>query len=137
MKICVSSSGKTLDSAIDPRFGRCQVFMFVDTETMSYEAVDNPAMSAGGGAGTQAAQLVAGRGVQAVVTGNVGPNAFSALDAAGVQIYAGVSGTVQQAAEQLSSGSLQPLSQASVGQHFGSGGGRGMGGGRGGGRGRF
>ena len=122
MKVCISSTGKDLSAPIDPRFGRAQLFLFVDTETMEYECVENPAMTAGGGAGTKAAQLVSDKGAQAVLTGNVGPNAFSALSAAGVKIYAGMTGTARQAVEQFKTGQVLPVSGPSVGAHSGMGG---------------
>jgi len=123
MKICVTSTGNDINADIDPRFGRCRVFLFVDTDTMECEAVENPAMMAGGGAGTQAAQLVANKGARAVLTGNAGPNAFSALNAAGIDIYVGLAGTAKDAVEKLKKGELKPISEASVGRHFGTGGG--------------
>ena len=122
MKVCISSTGKDLSAPIDPRFGRAQLFLFVDTETMEYECVENPAITAGGGAGTKAAQLVSDKGAQAVLTGNVGPNAFSALSAAGVSIYAGMTGTAQQAVEKFKTGQVLPVSGPSVGAHAGMGG---------------
>ena len=68
MRVVVSAQGADLDAEASPVFGRCPVFVFVDTETMATEAVENPALSAGGGAGIQAAQAVVERGVQAVLT---------------------------------------------------------------------
>jgi predicted Fe-Mo cluster-binding NifX family protein len=97
MKICISSTGNDLTSKIDPRFGRCQNFLFVDMDTLETEAVPNPAATAGGGAGTKAAQLVADKSVEAVITGNVGPNAYTALEAAGIKIYTGIKGTGREA----------------------------------------
>jgi len=119
MKVCVTSSGNDLASSIDPRFGRCRVFMFVDTDTMELEAVENPAATAGGGAGTQAAQLVSAKGASAVLTGNVGPNAYSALDAAGITIHIGVSGTVRDAVESFKKGELETTNKPSVDRHAG------------------
>lgn len=58
MKIVVTSNGRDLDAPVSPVFGRCPVYVFVDTDTMQSEAVDNPTMSAAGGAGIQAAQFV-------------------------------------------------------------------------------
>ena len=85
-KIAVSSTGDNLDAQVDPRFGRCAYFIFVDTDTLKYEAVQNPNVSAASGAGIQTAQLVANKEVEAVLTGNVGPNAFQTLQAAGIAL---------------------------------------------------
>jgi len=137
MKIAVSASSADLSSAIDPRFGRCPYFIFIDPETMKFEAVENPNVSAPGGAGIQSAQFVADKGAKAVLTGSCGPNAFQTLQAAGVEVIVGVTGSIQQAVEHYKSGQLQPISQANVPSHFGmgmgpgSGLGRGMGGGMG------
>ena len=132
MKICITSTGNDLSAPIDPRFGRCQIFLFVDTETMEFEAVSNPAATSGGGAGTQAAQLVADKGAATVLTGNVGPNAFTALDAAGIKTYTGLAGTALEAVNKLKKGQLLPVSKPTVDRHSGMGGRarRGMGGGR-------
>ena len=148
MKICVTSTGPSLDAPVDPRFGRCQYFVIVDSETLEYEAMQNPSVGASGGAGIQAAQTVAGKGVGAVVTGNLGPNATQTLAASGIEMVTGASGTVRDAVEQYKSGGLQQttrptvpeysgLGGAGAGAGAGMGGGRGMGGGggRGGGRG--
>ena len=120
MKICITSSGQSLDDAIDPRFGRCQYFLIVDTENMQCEAIQNPAISAGGGAGIQAAQLVANKGAEVILTGNVGPNAFNTLQAAGLKTIVGLSGiTVRQAVEGFKSGQYQHVSGPSVEAHYG------------------
>jgi len=162
MKIAVAASGNTLDAQVDPRFGRCAWFVIVDSDTMAFEAVENPGAMAGGGAGIQAAQLVASKGAQVVVAGNMGPNAHQALTAAGIQILPFAGGTVRQAVEAVKAGQLTAASGPTVPLHFGvggtgpaapvpgagpgsgsgggpgmgGGGGRGMGGGAGRGRGR-
>ena len=87
MKVGITSNGENLDSDIDQRFGRCKYFIIVDTETMDFEALSNENMMASGGAGIQAAQTIANKGVEAVITGNIGPNAFQTLAAAGIKIY--------------------------------------------------
>jgi predicted Fe-Mo cluster-binding NifX family protein len=95
---------------------------------MEFEAVPNPAMSQGGGAGIQAAQFVVNRGARAVLTGNLGPNAYDVLQAAGVPAYPVVEGTVRQAVEAYRAGSLQAMGTANVTAHAGMrGGGRGAG----------
>jgi len=121
MKIAVSSTGPDLSAQVDPRFGRCQYFIVVDSDSMEFEAISNPSISASGGAGIQAAQLVAGKGVEAVLTGNCGPNAFSTLQAAGIEIITGANGIVKDAIEQYKAGQLKPTTQPTVGAKFGTG----------------
>jgi predicted Fe-Mo cluster-binding NifX family protein len=130
MKIAISATGKDLDSQIDPRFGRCQYFIFLDPETMEFEAAENQGSAAMGGAGVQAAQLVAQKGVNALITGNLGPNAASALSASRIKVYLVPGGTVKEVAEAYKSGTLKEVSGSTVPSHFGMGGGRGMGRGR-------
>lgn len=125
MKICVSAVSGSLDAQINPRFGRCQYFVIVDTETMSFEALPNASQGAAHGAGIQAAQTVVGKGVQVVLTGNVGPNAFQALSSAGIKIVTNVFGTVREAVERYKRGELKETGAPTVGGHFGMGRGRG------------
>ena len=106
MKICVTSTGPSLDAPVDPRFGRCQYFMIVDSETLEYEAMQNPSVCISGGAGIQAAQNIAGIGISVVITGNLGPNAVQTLTAAGITMVTGASGTVRDAVEQYKSGGI-------------------------------
>ena len=122
MKIAVAASGNNLDAPVDPRFGRCAWFVIVDSETMAFEAVENPGVMAGGGAGIQAAQLVASRGAQAGVAGNMGPNAHQALTAAGIQVLPFAGGTVRQAVEAVKAGKLAAAGAPTVPLHFGTGG---------------
>jgi predicted Fe-Mo cluster-binding NifX family protein len=131
MKVAISATGKDLNCQMDPRFGRCQYFVFVDPETMEFEAFENEGLMASGGAGVQAAQLVAQKGANALITGNVGPNAASALSAAGIKVYLVPGGTIKEVAQAYKSGTLKETSGATVPSHFGMGGGRGKGGRRG------
>jgi predicted Fe-Mo cluster-binding NifX family protein len=124
VKIAVSSTGNTLDSVIDPRFGRCSKFLIVDTDTMETETVVNDSVTAAHGAGIGAAQNISSQGVKAVITGHVGPNAHMALSGAGVEIYTVQQGTVKEAVELLKRGELRKVSSPTVGGHFGQGRGR-------------
>lgn len=99
MKICVTSEGKTMDSPVDSRFGRCRHFIFFDTDTGGFEAQENSGLQFQGGAGIQAGQLAVSKGVTAVLTGNVGPNAYRVLSSAGISVFTGISGTVKDAVE--------------------------------------
>ena len=120
MKICITSQGDTLESQVDPRFGRCQYFIIADTEDMSFEAVVNPNIDSSGGAGIQSGQLISDKQVKAVLTGNVGPNAFDTLKAAGVSIITGVSGEVKKAVERFKNNEFPTTDGPSVASHFGS-----------------
>ncbi|MGB7001660.1 MAG: NifB/NifX family molybdenum-iron cluster-binding protein [Halobacteriota archaeon] len=143
MKICVTATAGDLNAQVDPRFGRCQYFVIVDSETMAFEAMANEAIAAPGGAGIQAAQTMVNKGVDVVISGNIGPNAFQVLSTAGVKIATGAYGTVQEATEMYKSGKLGETGASTVAAHAGMGAtapgggfGMGMGGGRGGGGGR-
>lgn len=118
MKICVTSRGNTLESALDPRFGRAAYFIIVDSENTSYDAIENKAAVAAGGAGITAAQTVVDKKVKAVITGNVGPNALNVLKAADIEIYQGISASVKENLEEFKKGNLKKLENA-VPSHFG------------------
>lgn len=119
MKICVTSSGNTLDALVDPRFGRAAYLTIVDSESMAFEAMPNAAAGAMGGAGIQAAQTLAKRGVYVLITGNVGPNAFQALKSAGVKIVVGANGTIREVIEKFKRGELKETGAPTVDGHFG------------------
>jgi len=135
MRIAISATGPTLDAEVDPRFGRCQYFIIVDPETMEFEALENSNAVAAGGAGISTGQMIAGKGVEVVLTGNCGPNAYQVLSAAGLQVITGVSGKIKDAIEEYKLGTFSAAQQPNVADHFGVSYGRGMGGGMGGGMG--
>ncbi|MBN2543694.1 NifB/NifX family molybdenum-iron cluster-binding protein [bacterium] len=138
MKICITSTGNNLDSLLDQRFGRCSYFIIYDVDTGEYEAVENSAVSEMHGAGIRAAQGVSQKGVKAIITGNIGPNASNVLSASGIDILAGIDGMVSDNVEQFKAGKLETLKGPNVPGHFGSGQGmQGGGMGSGMGRGRF
>ena len=119
MKIGITSTGEDLNAQIDPRFGRCRYFLIVDINSMSFKSISNESAIASGGAGIQAAQTVAKAGVKAVLTGNMGPNAFQTLSAVGIMVFTGANGTVKETIEKYKKGELEKIESASVGSHFG------------------
>ncbi|MBN1889906.1 MAG: NifB/NifX family molybdenum-iron cluster-binding protein [Thermoflexales bacterium] len=121
MKIIVTSSGADLDAATHSLFGRCPMYVFVDTDDLSFQAVENPAIAAPGGAGVQAAQFVLQQGARAVVTGNVGPNAYQVFESAGIPVYLHEGGTVREAVEAYRAGRLTAVGGASAAEHSGMG----------------
>ncbi|MBW2437363.1 MAG: NifB/NifX family molybdenum-iron cluster-binding protein [Deltaproteobacteria bacterium] len=140
MRIAISSSGENLNSQLDPRFGRCAYFLVIDPDEMSFEVFSNENFASGGGAGIQSAQFLASKGVDAVITGNCGPNAVQTLSAAGIELFVAQTGTVKKVIEKFKSGELISTREAAVDDHFGMAPGAGCGPrrgiGAGGGRGR-
>ena len=119
MKLAISAAGKTLDSPFDARFGRAAAFCIVDTETGDWEAFDNPALSASGGAGVQASQFVAKHAAQAVVSGAFGPNAYDTLAAAEIEMYLAPGNETHTAAEILETFKAGQLTKAEAATHAG------------------
>jgi len=119
MKVAITSQGQDLEGAVDPRFGRAKCFLVVDTDTGELAANDNSQnLNAMQGAGIQAGRNVAELGVEAVITGNVGPKAFATLQAAGVKVYVGATGSAREALEKFKAGELQCVSQPNVEGHW-------------------
>lgn len=119
MKLAISSDGESLRSAVDPRFGRAKFFLVVDTETHAVAAVGNAVnLNAAQGAGIQAGKRIVELGVQALITGHVGPKAFATLQAGRVEIYTGATGSVADAVEQFKAGKLGAAQTADVGGHW-------------------
>ena len=119
MKIAVTSKGPNLDSEIDPRFGRAPVVLIVDTHTLEFEALDNMTnVNAFKGAGIQAASMVSQKGAEVLLTGHCGPNAFRALQAAGVKVVNDASGTVRKAVEAFKEGKLSYSDSPNVDGHW-------------------
>ncbi len=126
MKLAICSKGEGLSAQVDERFGRCPYFVIVDTEREDQVvSIQNTNVDAAGGAGPQAAQLLAGVGADAVALGNVGPNAVEALKAAKILVYSGIAGTVSDTVQSYRDGKLKFLSEATVESHSGMKGNRG------------
>ncbi len=106
MKIAITSEGQDINDSVDPRFGRCKYFIVYDSDSGAFESLKNTHAQASGGAGIQAGQWMVSKGVKAVLTGHVGPNASGVLIPAGVKIYTGVSGTVADAFQRFQKGEI-------------------------------
>jgi predicted Fe-Mo cluster-binding NifX family protein len=119
MKIAVTSKGKDLDSPIDQRFGRAEMFIIYDTETGSFEAIDNQAsLDLTQGAGIQSARNVVAQGAQYVITEHCGPKAYRSLSAADIKVIVGVTGTVREAISRFEAGKLNPTGEPDVEAHW-------------------
>ena len=119
MRIAVTSTGRDLDSNVDPRFGRTAYFIIVDPETMEYEVVENSQnLNLPQGAGIQAGKTIVENNVDVLITGNCGPKAFMVLEKAGVQVVTGAKGKVADAVSQYKNGELQSSGEANVEGHL-------------------
>lgn len=119
MKVAITAEAPSLDSAVDERFGRADWFAIAETETGAVEFVPNDQnANAQQGAGIQAAQTLASRGVKALCTGHCGPKAFRVLRAAGIRVYTGAQGTVRDVLKAFGTGSLVEASGPDVGSHW-------------------
>ncbi|MEA1968971.1 MAG: NifB/NifX family molybdenum-iron cluster-binding protein [Thermodesulfobacteriota bacterium] len=119
MKIAVTSTGTDLNADLDPRFGRTENFIIIDTDTMEFEVKPNSQnLNLPQGAGIQAGKTVADTGVEAVITGNCGPKAFTILEAAGIKVITGVTGNIKDAIEKLKAGELQSAGGPNVEGHW-------------------
>ena len=119
MKIAVTATAPDFDSPMDPRFGRAACFLVVDSENMSWSAVENTQqLNAAQGAGIQAGKTIVETGCTVLITGNCGPKAFRVLTGAGVKIVTGAKGSARQAIEQFKAGELQESQEANVDGHW-------------------
>ena len=112
MKIIITANSDKIDQPFNPRFGRAEYFILIDSETREAQTFANPAADAGGGAGPQAVQFVASHKPDVVISGRFGPNAFSALKAAGIQAYVASDGTVGDVLQQYLDGHLEQVGDA-------------------------
>jgi predicted Fe-Mo cluster-binding NifX family protein len=109
MKIAISSKDGKFNTQFSSRFGRCDYFVFVDTITKSWESKSNPAVFALGGAGTNVVKFLADNGAEAVISGRYGPNAFAALESAGIQAFQARSGTPEELVDRFLAGELKQV----------------------------
>ena len=112
MKLAVSVDSPKMEARFERRFGRCACFLVLDTETRKGETYCNPAADASGGAGTQAAQFLITQGVGAVVSGDFGPNAFIALEAAGIKMYLAQAGQALALVDDFLAGRLEQVTDS-------------------------
>ena len=119
MKLAITSDASDLASPVAPRFGRAKCFIVYDLDSGEVEAMDNSQnLEAVQGVGIQAARNIVDAGVRAVITGNVGPKAFAALQAANVSVYLEAAATVGEAIERYKAGELKPTDGANVEGHW-------------------
>jgi len=119
MKVAITAKGTDLKSDVEPRFGRCQWFLLVDTETKEFEVIDNAEnVNRAGGAGIGATKLIVSKGAEALITGHCGPNAFTTLSEAGIKVFFGSQGSVEEMLDKLEKGELPEVEAPDVRGHW-------------------
>ncbi|MEA1925617.1 MAG: NifB/NifX family molybdenum-iron cluster-binding protein [Patescibacteria group bacterium] len=119
MKIAVSSTGKTLENDVDAKFGRCPYFLIVEIENRKIKnvnAIENTAKAQMGGAGISAAEIVANEEVEAIITMNLGPRAFSVFEQLEIKIYHG-EGKIKDVAQEFIDGKLTDITTSTGSRH--------------------
>jgi predicted Fe-Mo cluster-binding NifX family protein len=109
MRIIITANNASIDAPFSPRFGRCAYLIVADTESGEWEALPNPASSASGGAGPMVVQFISQQNVEAVITGRYGPNAFTALQAAGLRGFVAKGRTVRDVLEKFKAGEAEEV----------------------------
>jgi predicted Fe-Mo cluster-binding NifX family protein len=128
MTVAISATNPSLDASVDPRFGRCQYFLLIEPDTMSFTTERNMSKGAVSGAGISAAQYLVNKGIRTIITGRVGPNAFDVLSSAGIKIMTGAQGTVRETLEKYMNGQMQSMTESQTrAQNYGMRRGLGMG----------
>lgn len=112
MKIALTTGGNNLEAVLDPRFGRCENFLIYDLENKDFECIDNKGKNASGGAGISAAQQMIDKNVNAIITGNMGPNAFEIINKSGVKVYKGEIKKCDELIQDYNSGNMQEITEA-------------------------
>ena len=121
MKIAISSTGKTLESDVDSRFGRCAYFLIVEIEgskIKGFKAIENKAKEQMGGAGISSGENVANEKVDAIITNNLGPRAFSVFEQLKIKVYSG-QGKIKDVVTKFIEGKLKKLTDVTGPQHMG------------------
>jgi predicted Fe-Mo cluster-binding NifX family protein len=117
MKITIPMNEQDLDTGVCPSFGRAPYFLFYDTNTNESRWLQNSAAESSGGAGIQAAQILADQGANALITPRCGENAEKVLRGAEISVYRSTDGTAKQNIDALTAGKLQPLAEFHAGFH--------------------
>ena len=119
MKVAVTSQGDRLDSPLDPRFGRAAYILFVETQTLEFEAFDNTGnRNAFKGSGIQAAAMICDKEAEVLITGFCGPNAFKTLETAGIKVVSGQAGRVIDAVQTFKQGNAVYATAANADAHW-------------------
>ena len=121
MKVGISSTGTTLESTVDPRFGKCPYFIIYDTDSNIFSYIKNQERQVTEGGGIKVAHMISDMEVDSVITGNIGPNAYGVLSSDLIEVYSGVTGTVENAINRFKNDELELASESDAPPYSGTG----------------
>lgn len=112
MKILVSSQGNSKDSQVDLHFGRSEYFVIYDDQEDTYEAIQNDGVKQSSGAGVKASQIAINQDVDYLITGSLGPKAFTIIDSSKILVFKSNEGSVEEAITAFKNNQLNELCEA-------------------------
>ena len=116
MIVAITTNEPKFETTLEPRFGRCSYFVVVDSEIDEWESFNNPAVESMGGAGPQAAQFLSDQSVDTVISGEFGPKAFTALQAAKIRMFKSKVEVVESIYKKFQNGELDQISKPTMPQ---------------------
>lgn len=84
MKKAIPSTGKSIESDIDSRFGRATCFCIYEEESGQHEFVDNPFKDDGHGVGKSVVEFLINHNVNLVYAQEFGPKASDLMKKSGM-----------------------------------------------------
>jgi len=121
MKIAIATIEPDLNSEVSPVFGRAPYFLIFDLRTNDLKSIPNPALKARKGAGILASQLMVSEKVEAVISGNFGPNAFAVLQMAKIKLFPVFGVKAKEAIEKYKNNELEEIKRPPGAGFFGRG----------------
>lgn len=120
MKIAISATGKSSDSLLDSRFGRCDYFQIYDSEGANTKLIENKGKDSSGGAGIAASNQLIDEKVDVIITGNLGPNAFELIEKAKIKAYKCGNIIISLVFEKFKNGELEEIKISGPAHHGGN-----------------
>lgn len=119
MKVAITAKSASVDSLVDPRFGRAPFIVIADLKTGEVTSIDNSVnVNAFKGAGINAAASIHKEGVDVLMTGYCGPKAFKVIETAGIKVVSDVVGTVAEAIQRFKTGEISYTNSANAEAHW-------------------
>ncbi len=117
MKIAITTLGKTQLDPVDQRFGRAEYILILDENGTQLDCIEQGSLAPASGAGIAMAQKLVDAGIDALITGHLGPNAWQVLSESDIRLYQAASGNAADNLKAFNESSLQLISAAGPAHH--------------------